>query len=65
MEVAIPGWGSLIWDRKTKKEFDRRCEGGWKRAEGLTLPLGFSRISKSRQGALTLVIDGRHGAECR
>ena len=64
MEITILGWGSLIWDTEKGKEFDRHRRGGWKRAEGLTLPLEFSRISRSRKGSLTLVIDGRHGTEC-
>ena len=64
MAIAILGWGSLIWDKKKGKKFDKWCKGEWDLAEGLKLPLEFSRISKSREGALTLVIDRDHGREC-
>lgn len=58
--IAILGWGSLLWDRRP--EFDD-CHEDWK-FDGPTLPLEFSRISKSRNGALTLVIDQTHGDPC-
>lgn len=59
--IAILGWGSLIWD--TRPEFDEQ-HGPWE-DEGPVLKLEFSRISDSRKGALTLVIDDEHGQECR
>ena len=34
-------------------------------AQGLELPLEFSRVSKSRNDALTLVIDKNDGTQCR
>lgn len=61
LKIAILGWGSLIWDRRP--EFDDQHEQ-WE-PDGPLLKLEFSRISESRQGALTLVIDDVHGEECR
>jgi hypothetical protein len=60
--IAMLGWGSLLWDIRPKfKPFMNQC-GSWQRG-GPSLPLEFSRISKSRGGALTLVIDPRNGTE--
>jgi len=61
MRVCILGWGSLIWD--VRPEFDDHHRK-WQ-FDGPTLKLEFSRVSESRQGALTLVIDPAHGAPCR
>lgn len=55
--IAILGWGSLLWE--DHPEFDKWHEA-W-RFDGPTLELEFSRISRSRGGALTLVIDQEHG----
>lgn len=52
-QIALLGWGSLLWDRD--EEFDR-WHDEW-RYDGPTLKLEFSRISDTRLGALTLVID--------
>lgn len=57
MSVAILGWGSLLWEGGI--EFDR-WHTKW-RSGGPSLRLEFSRISASRLGALTLVIDQEHG----
>jgi hypothetical protein len=59
-KIAILGWGSLIWDKRP--EFDDK-HGEWK-DDGPELPLEFSRISETRLGALTLVIDPDHGQTC-
>lgn len=60
--IAILGWGSLLWDTRPKfLSFTDQC-GLWQRG-GPSLPLEFSRISKSRGGALTLVIDPDNGTE--
>lgn len=59
-KIAILGWGSLIWD--SRPEFDER-HGPWE-ADGPVLKLEFSRVSTSRRGALTLVIDNENGSEC-
>ncbi len=59
--VVLLGWGSLLWD--PRREFDEQ-HGAWNN-EGPTVPLEFSRISTTRGGALTLVIDAEHGQACR
>lgn len=61
MNIAILGWGSLIWDKRT--EFDRwRDEWSF---DGPELSLEFSRIStKTRHGALTLTVDDINGETC-
>jgi hypothetical protein len=56
-QIAILGWGSLLWDGGA--EFDR-WHGEW-RYDGPTLKLEFSRVSGTRLGALSLVIDPQHG----
>jgi len=58
MKIAILGWGSLLWEGGT--EFDR-WHTGWA-YDGPVLRIEFSRISATRLGALTLVIDNEHGA---
>jgi len=49
MNIAILGWGSLIWDPRELPHY-----GPWKTG-GPVLPIEFSRVSKD--GRLTLVID--------
>lgn len=56
-KIAILGWGSLLWDERAG--FDDLHEP-WK-FDGPSLKIEFSRISKSRLGALTLVIDPDNG----
>lgn len=58
MKTAILGWGSLLWDGGS--EFDKVHES-WQ-SDGPMLNLEFSRVSESRLGALTLVIDSVHGS---
>ena len=60
-KIAILGWGSLIWD--TFPEFDKHHEE-WL-PDGPVLKLEFLRISESRKGALTLVVDTVRGSECK
>lgn len=60
LKIALLGWGSLLWDKRP--EFDDHHEA-WQ-FDGPELPLEFSRISKSRNGALTLVVDPLNGAPC-
>jgi hypothetical protein len=55
--VAVLGWGSLLWDGGM--EFDAWHEP-WL-FDGPVLNVEFSRISKSRQGALTLALDPENG----
>jgi hypothetical protein len=57
LRIAILGWGSLLWE--VNPEFDRWHEC-WQ-TDGPILKIEFSRISTSRSGALTLVIDEEHG----
>lgn len=57
-KIAILGWGSLLWE--VRDDFDR-WHGQWL-SDGPSLKLEFSRISTTRRGALTLVIDPSHGA---
>ncbi len=59
--IALLGWGSLLWDQRN--EFDEQHEP-WQ-FDGPDLKLEFSRISASRGGALTLVIDIANGDPCR
>lgn len=56
--IAILGWGSLLWDRGTN--FDA-FHGPWIDG-GPSLSIEFSRVSGSRSGALTLVLDEDHGS---
>lgn len=58
MKIAIIGWGSLLWD---KNPFFDSKHGEWIE-DGPRLPLEFSRISRSRGGILTPVVDLIHGA---
>ena len=57
MRIAILGWGSLLWEGG--REFDE-WHDPWQ-DNGPNLKIEFSRVSKSRLGALTLVIDAEHG----
>jgi len=57
--AAILGWGSLLWE---DHEAFNETHGPWKK-DGPLLKIEFSRISSTRLGALTLVIDPDHGQE--
>lgn len=57
--IAILGWGSLLWD--ARPDFDQ-LHGAWQH-DGPMLKIEFSRISMTRSGALTLVLDARDGAD--
>ena len=59
--VALLGWGSLLWDRNDA--FD--CWHNSWQEDGPILKIEFSRISSSRKGALTLVVDPENGASIR
>jgi len=61
MHIAILGWGSLLWDERP--EFDDYHDP-WQ-FDGPELKIEFSRVSQTRGGALTLVIDSTNGASCR
>jgi len=57
--IAILGWGSLIYELG---ELESYVASDWKDG-GPKLPIEFSRVSSSRDGALTLVIDEKNGVE--
>ena len=58
--VAILGWGSLVWGSDAEdKEFAQHHDE-WQQG-GPPLPIEFSRISQTRDDALTLVIDPECG----
>lgn len=61
MKIVVLGWGSLIWDQRP--EFDKQHED-WQ-YDGPSLKIEFSRVSRSRKDALTLVLDGVNGKSCR
>jgi len=64
MSIAILGWGSLLWDDHPKFATFKEQHYPWQ-FNGPTLRLEFSRVSESRDGALTLVIEAEpHGADC-
>jgi hypothetical protein len=58
-QTLILGWGSLIYDLGN---LDEQIKSPWQNG-GPKLPIEFSRISKSRDCALTLVIDPLKGSE--
>ena len=60
-KIALLGWGSLLWDKRP--DFDAHHEQ-WL-DDGPELKIEFTRVSETRQGALTLVVDPEHGAACR
>lgn len=55
--IAILGWGSLLWE---PNDAFNEWRDDWL-FDGPEIKLEFSRISSSRQCALTLVIDEEHG----
>jgi len=59
MKIAILGWGSLVWDERGIP-----LDTGWMPC-GPELPIELSRISSSRNDALTLVIDSTNGRYVR
>jgi hypothetical protein len=66
--TAILGWGSLLWEKATDKarEFNEHHHGWNPESDaGPNLRLEFSRISESRSGALTLVLDYENGTPCQ
>jgi hypothetical protein len=59
--IAVLGWGSLIWDERP--DFDQHHEP-WQ-LDGPLLPIEFARVSRTRLGALTLILDTRIGTVCQ
>lgn len=61
MDIAIIGWGSLIWDLEI---LEPQVDPRWQRGAGPALPLEFSRVSPKRKKALALIVDPEHGTSC-
>ena len=61
MKIAILSWGSLLWDKHN--EFDKQ-HMDWL-FDGPSLKLEFSRVSQTRNDALTLVLDFQNGKPCQ
>lgn len=61
MRIVILAWGSLLWDRRS--EFDDYHDEWF--FDGPCLKLEFSRISRTRSGALSLVLDNVSGNYCQ
>ena len=61
MKIAILGWGSLLWDKRP--EFDDN-HSDWQ-FDGPTIKIEFSRVSATRNDALTLVLDVKNGEKCQ
>ena len=53
MNIAVIGYGSLIWDLDDLKP---KVTGPWHRGAGPAMPVEFSRVSPKRKQALVLVI---------
>lgn len=62
MTYAVLGWGSLLWD-DGDCPISLKGEAPWE-LDGPVLPIEFSRVSRCRQHALTLVIDPSNGTNC-
>jgi len=61
MNIAILGWGSLIWDLEI---LEPHVEGDWQMATGPRLPMEFSRISPKRKMGLVVCLDPEAGVAC-
>jgi cation transport regulator ChaC len=59
--IAILAWGSLLWE--DNPQFHKHHHG-WRKG-GPVLKIEFSQIASPAEDGLALVIDGKHGAECR
>ncbi len=63
-KIAVLGWGSLVWWPGSLTSHIQPLSASdtqlWS-DKGPILPLEFSRISRSRKGALTLTIDSQNG----
>jgi hypothetical protein len=68
MKIAVLGWGSLLWEKfaisteppSIPPDAVLRLTSDWVLG-GPELPIEFSRVSSTRKGALTLVIDKKNG----
>jgi hypothetical protein len=65
VNIAILGWGSLLWDKRPEFAAFEEQHLEWQKQGGPILRLEFSRVSASRANALTLVLaDAPNGADC-
>jgi len=62
MNIAIVGYGSLLWDLENLSPF---VTGDWKLGDGPQMPVEFSRVSPKRKEALVLVIDETLDHQCQ
>lgn len=62
MKIAILAWGSLIWEIENERGKHLDLATDWVYG-GPKLPIEFSRVSSTHNGALTLVIDPANGEE--
>ena len=60
-QIAILGWGSLIWDLD---DLAAKVSGPWQIRAGPRLPMEFSRVSAKRLQALAVCLDPEHGVAC-
>lgn len=60
-KIVILGWGSLLWEPSDQL---KENIGKWE-DDGPVLPIEFCRISRSRNSALTLVVDPDNGVPVR
>ena len=60
-QIAIIGWGSLIWDLENLVP---HVHGSWQMRKGPELPLEFSRVSPKRKKALAVCVDPMDGVPC-
>jgi len=61
MNIAVIGWGSLIWDMEI---LSPHVEGAWQMQAGPLLPMEFSRISLKRKLGLVVCLDTTVGVDC-
>jgi hypothetical protein len=61
IRIALLGWGSLLWEGGNTFDY---WHDAWQ-CDGPSLRIEFSRVSCSRGGALTLVIDPENGIPIR
>lgn len=60
-QIAIIGWGSLIWDIEILAP---HVTGDWLMESGPRLPMEFSRVSPKRKLGLAVCLDPEAGVHC-
>lgn len=60
-QIAVIGWGSLIWDLDNLAPF---VTGEWLMGAGPSLPFEFTRVSPKRKMGLAVCLDYVHGDLC-